>query len=203
MRSATSRIEREELDDDVHIQPSTEAGGLSPRGARRLAAEAFASALRPEIFGYFRRRSGSAEAAEEMAQEAILRFVEGDYDSASEEARPILFGIARHILADDLRRRRRESDLGMTSFDEMRIDMIPSTAPTPERILAAKHELSEATAIIQAMPPKVRTAFLLSRLHGLKHAQIAAHLGVSKSMVEKYIMDATARLLRGAGASLR
>ncbi len=198
MRSATSRIDGKELG-DVHRQPAFDVA----RPARRQAAGAFAAALRPELIGYFRRRLGRPETAEEMAQDAILRFVEGDYDPAGEEARPILFGIARHILADDLRRRRRENAVGMAPFDEARAAAIPSPAPTPERVLAAKNDLSAASAILSAMPAKARAAFLLSRLHGLKHAEIAVRLGVSKSMVEKYIMDASGRLMRDAKELLR
>lgn len=175
-----------------------EQGDMDETAQDRAAYDTFASALRPELLGYFRRRTGRAEAAEEMTQDAIVRFVEGGYDPRGGEARPIVYGIARHILADHLQRLRRENAVGMAPFDEDRVAAIPSAAPTPERILAAKHDLKQAAAVIETLPPKARAAFLLSRLHGLKHADIATRLGVSKSMVEKYIMDANARLMRGA-----
>lgn len=160
-------------------------------------------ALRSELIGYFKRRLPNQDMAEELAHETILRFVQGRYDPSKAEARPILFGIARHVLADDLRRRRRERGAGLAPFDEEGVASTPSTEPSPERALEAKHELATVASIVEGMPPRVRTAFLLSRLHGLKHAEIAARMSVSKSMVEKYIMDATARLLRNSRKSSR
>ncbi|MNU05701.1 putative RNA polymerase sigma factor FecI [compost metagenome] len=45
-------------------------------------------------------------------------------------------------------------------------------------------------ALLDGLPPKVRTAFLLSRLDGLGYKEIAAQLGVSLRSVESYMAKA-------------
>lgn len=50
--------------------------------------------------------------------------------------------------------------------------------------------LHEIDALLDGLPPKARSAFLLSQLEGLKYADIATRLGVSVSMVKKYMLQA-------------
>ncbi|KKT82336.1 MAG: ECF subfamily RNA polymerase sigma-70 factor, partial [Microgenomates group bacterium GW2011_GWC1_44_9] len=41
-------------------------------------------------------------------------------------------------------------------------------------------------AMLAQLPIRVRSAFLMSQLHGMTYAAIAAELGVSERMVKKY-----------------
>lgn len=45
-------------------------------------------------------------------------------------------------------------------------------------------------ALLDGLPTKARQAFLMSQLEGLKYAEIAERLGVSLSMVKKYMLQA-------------
>lgn len=55
-------------------------------------------------------------------------------------------------------------------------------------------ELKELVALVQAamdkLTPQQRRVFELSRLHGLKHREIAAEMNLSQETVKKYIMEA-------------
>jgi RNA polymerase sigma-70 factor (ECF subfamily) len=44
--------------------------------------------------------------------------------------------------------------------------------------------------LIEAMPPKCRESFVLNQIHGLDAAPIAARLGITESMVRKYVVRA-------------
>ena len=61
--------------------------------------------------------------------------------------------------------------------------------------MAAKQELAQLYALIDKLPNKIKVAFLLHRGRGLSYSEIAAEMGVSNSMVEKYITEAL-KLLR-------
>ena len=50
--------------------------------------------------------------------------------------------------------------------------------------------------VLDGLPPKVRHAFLLSQLEGLKYDDIAARLSVSVSMVKKYMLQAITHCVR-------
>ena len=49
------------------------------------------------------------------------------------------------------------------------------------------HTLNEVDALHNALPHKVRTAFLLSQLEGLGYAEIGERLGVTVRTVKRYM----------------
>ena len=44
---------------------------------------------------------------------------------------------------------------------------------------------------VATLSPQVRKAYLLRKVHGLSHKEIAAHEGIAVSTVEKHLMKAT------------
>jgi RNA polymerase sigma-70 factor (ECF subfamily) len=54
---------------------------------------------------------------------------------------------------------------------------------------------------LDELPERARHAFLLHRFEGLRHAAIAAHLGVTTRTVERDIASALAHLKRALFAS--
>ena len=62
--------------------------------------------------------------------------------------------------------------------------------PSPESQLILLETLARVDALLDGLRPKVRMAFLLSRLEGLSYKQIAVRLGVSLASVEKYMASA-------------
>jgi RNA polymerase sigma-70 factor (ECF subfamily) len=60
----------------------------------------------------------------------------------------------------------------------------------PERVLCGKEELRAATTALLSLPERTRTVFILRRLEGYRYRDIAAHLGISVSAVEKHMVRA-------------
>jgi RNA polymerase sigma-70 factor (ECF subfamily) len=48
--------------------------------------------------------------------------------------------------------------------------------------------LERVLEVLDELPPKCRTTFLLHRFEGLSYSQIARRLGVSRSAIEKQMM---------------
>ena len=63
-------------------------------------------------------------------------------------------------------------------------------APAPEAALLARERLQILDEALLQLPSNARQALLLNRIEGLTQAQIAQRLGVSESMVAKYIGQA-------------
>ena len=61
---------------------------------------------------------------------------------------------------------------------------------SPERTLLARERLELLDEALAALPPNARRALLMSRVNHLTFARIAEELGVSESMVAKYIAQA-------------
>jgi RNA polymerase sigma-70 factor (ECF subfamily) len=64
----------------------------------------------------------------------------------------------------------------------------------PLRILEGKEQLHAATASLLSLPERTRTVFILRRLEGRKFHDIATHLGISVSAVEKHMVRAIQHL---------
>ncbi|NVJ99684.1 MAG: RNA polymerase sigma factor [Alphaproteobacteria bacterium] len=131
--------------------------------------------------------------AEEIVQEAFIRF-QNKYDpveTASPEA--LLARIASNLLIDRVRERdaraAREDAWGKlhtAGADEFS----PVASVDPARALDAKQRLEAVMALLDTWPEKTRQVFLLHRFEGLSHAEIVARTGIPKSTVEKHMIRA-------------
>lgn len=125
---------------------------------------------------------------EDIAAEAMLRITRVAAQEAIQEPRAMLTVIARRIMCD-LRAR---SDLQHAYEDAIR--HLPAILePSAEERLVATQMLAQIERALQPLSVRARTAFLLSQVDGLRHAEIAQTLGVSVSMVRKYIASAMRR----------
>ena len=170
---------------------------LEPPGAR---TNAVAAELRRDLIAYIQRRDRTTE-IEDIVQEAFVRFHRAGHDLAAPDARPLLFVIARNIQLDGWksagREKKRRSVGDIHDLDGPHA--IASDAPPADQRLIGRQDLAAAAAVIRALPPKTRDAFLLHRFRAQTYRQIADRLGVSVSMVEKHIAEALRQLKRSRG----
>jgi RNA polymerase sigma-70 factor (ECF subfamily) len=71
----------------------------------------------------------------------------------------------------------------------------PLDDPSPEHRTAARQELRQVSALIEALPAKCREAFTLRKLQGLSQREVAGRMGISESTVEKHIGRALRTLM--------
>jgi RNA polymerase sigma-70 factor (ECF subfamily) len=107
-----------------------------------------------------------------------------------------IFALARNLLRDRARRLHTKAEARSISFDA--IDL-RCEAPTPDRSLELVQLLQHVEQALAALNPRAREAFMLHRVHGDSHTEIAAQMDISVSMVEKHIMSAI-RLLGSINA---
>ena len=62
--------------------------------------------------------------------------------------------------------------------------------------MVAGERLRRALAVIESMPDRRRTVFMMHRVEDMTHLQIARHLGISTKTVEKHIGLAMIQLSR-------
>jgi RNA polymerase sigma factor (sigma-70 family) len=137
------------------------------------------------LIRFLRGRVGSRNEALEVAQEAYVRLLSLDQPGAVSYLRAFLFKTAANI-AIDRRRRVRSYDrvTGGQLFTEF------SENRTPERQVAAEQTLRHLGSLIESMPAKCQASFVMSQIHGLDAATIAGQLGITDSMVRKYVVRA-------------
>lgn len=131
----------------------------------------------------------SFEAAE-IAQDVFVKLLSKNdvapIDLATiNEPRAYLTTVATHLLIDVKRRQKLEREyLALISH------LQPETLPCPQQIKIVIDTLNEILIMLEGMPVNVYRAFMLYRLDGLSHAEIAQQLNVSPSMVKQYIARA-------------
>ncbi|WP_198089204.1 sigma-70 family RNA polymerase sigma factor [Variovorax sp. E3] len=138
------------------------------------------------LVGWLRRKLGHAGDAADLAQDTFLRVL-GRPREVTEvrEPRAWLTTIAHGLVVDHVRRRTLER-----ACLEAIAALPEQQAPSPETQLLLVEALVRIDTMLDGLQPKARSAFLLSRLDGLGHAEIAQRLNVSLSSVEKYMATA-------------
>ncbi len=141
--------------------------------------------LYEELSRHLRRRTGSVARAEDALQDTYLRLLETE--SRGEEIRDeraFIYRVAGNLAIDAVRKEQRATGNGEAD------ESMPDPAPGPEQHTLAQARLRQLDQALRELPPNARLALLLFRVDGLSHAQIAARLSVSESMVAKYLARA-------------
>ncbi|MEJ5862606.1 sigma-70 family RNA polymerase sigma factor [Pseudomonas farsensis] len=139
-----------------------------------------------ELVSFLCARLGNRQAAEDVAHDAYLRVLERTAGEQIEHPRAFLYRTALNLVVDRHRRHlvRQAEPLEAIENDER--------WQTPALSQAVQHD--QRLALIQQaldeLPATCRDCFVLRKLDGLSHSQIAERLGISRSLVEKHIVNA-------------
>lgn len=139
--------------------------------------------VRSELLQFLTRRGGRG-VAEDVVQDTWLRLRERSDPEAWREPRAVLFTAAAN-LATDAHRRSAAADKVFSRGED--VEASACARSDPEAQADALGRLERLAVALERLPPACREAFLLNRLEGLSHAQIASRLGVSTKSVQRYI----------------
>ncbi|WP_183570266.1 RNA polymerase sigma factor [Methylorubrum rhodinum] len=135
------------------------------------------------------RMLGNPTDAADATQETYLRMLSALSRTGVEHPTALLFRIAHNVALRTRNRHRLERRLFADEGEADLVDIVDGMA-LPERQAIARQELRRLAAAVDALPPRCREVFLLSRFEGLANGEIAVRLGVSRNMVEKHIIKA-------------
>ncbi|WP_371345745.1 RNA polymerase sigma factor [Ancylobacter sp. IITR112] len=143
-----------------------------------------------ELASFAYRKLHDREAASDLVQDAFVRYIAHVQraDTVAETPRFFLWRIASNLILDLARRQRRRGQV--LALDAVSPHELADSAPSAERHLSARQEYRALRAALDELPANARNALILNRVERLTHAQIALRLGVSPSMVNKYISRA-------------
>jgi RNA polymerase sigma-70 factor (ECF subfamily) len=137
------------------------------------------------------RRSGAA-AAEDIVQDAYLRLARRANLSDIDNPRAYLYKIVDRILKRDAAR---SADVSLWTEPDVCIDALLAHDHGAQPQDETSTRLALCTAALDELPDLQRHAFLLHRVDGLTHAEVAQTLGLSKRTVERYVAKALAHCL--------
>jgi RNA polymerase sigma-70 factor, ECF subfamily len=150
---------------------------------------------RSRLFGLAYRLLGSRSDAEDMVQEAWLRWSQADTASIRDPEAWLVTATTR-LGIDRLRsaHRQREQYIGPWLPEPLEID----ESPGPDRRAEVAEQVSLAfLAVLERLGPEERAAFLLKEAFDYEYAQIAPLLGQSEANCRQMVHRARERLQAG------
>jgi RNA polymerase sigma factor (sigma-70 family) len=135
---------------------------------------------------YLRGLLPAQQDIEDVTQEAYLRAWIAEQSETIEQPKAFLFRIAKNLALNKLSKKSRL----ITDYIGQAGAMFGiETGAAIDEELEAEQRLGLYCEAIAALPDKQRQVFLLRKLHGMAHKEIADRLDVSKSSVEKYLRE--------------
>jgi RNA polymerase sigma-70 factor (ECF subfamily) len=156
------------------------------RTADREAAEELFNACYPRLAGWVRRLVDDDETAHEIAAEAFTRLL--SRWSSLENPQSYLYMIATNLVRDHWRK---------TSRERRAIRTITATVPREPSWQPAQDV--DVRALIESLPPRLRSAFLLHYYAGFGVKEVATLLGRPEGTVKADLHHARARLKAAVG----
>ncbi|MCV0440311.1 MAG: RNA polymerase sigma-70 factor [Hydrogenophaga sp.] len=148
--------------------------------------------LRPRLQGIAYRMLGSSAEAEEVVQDAWLRWHESAHDGL-QSADAWLVTITTRLSIDRLRSARvqREHYVG-TWLPE---PLLSAAAPSPEQMLERADDVSVAfLALLERLAPEARAAYLMREVFDADYGEVAEALGKTESACRQIVHRAKAQL---------
>lgn len=121
---------------------------------------------------------------EDVAQEAYLRAYSAEKRSDVQQPKAFLFRIAKNVALTRLTQKSRQ----ITDYlEESTAALLTEGGPAADDEVEASQSLGLYCEAVAALPERCRQVFLLRKVHGLKHREIAERLSLSVSAVEKHL----------------
>lgn len=154
-----------------------------------------------ELLFFATQRAGNA--AEDLVQEAYLRLLQHPDPQSIENVRAFLFRTTSNLTIDLHRRQmleaRYQPDFNAENEVDSEINRISDATPSPEIRIAHQQELDLLQQMLQELPEVTRYTFVLKRIEGLSHTEIAKRLGITERSSERHLATAIRHLLKHPG----
>lgn len=145
-------------------------------------------AHRTALIDYATPILGSREAAEDIVQDAFLRFDRATARVESpERALAYLYRIVRNLAFDVLKRRKieaRESKAGVPFWAQ------PQAAADPEQSLLLCDQVRAVSDVLDGLSVEMRIAVEMHRFGGFTLEEVAEHLGISVATAHRHVRTA-------------
>lgn len=135
---------------------------------------------------------GSREAAEDIVQDAFLKFFPSMGNGlGTEHALAYLYRIVRNLSFDVLKRRKVEKRVAK---DDGPFWALPQMKPTPEESLLLGDHIKIVSEILASLPLEVRVAAEMHRFGGFTLEEVAEHLDISVATAHRHVRTAILRI---------
>ena len=134
--------------------------------------------------GYLRRFTDSDQDIDDICQETMTRCLEAAKDREIRHPGAFLFGVARNVVRKRFERRSRSLLDFIADFapDDHAADVRPL-----DDIMNEQERLRRYDEAIARLPPRCRRVFVMRKVYGYSHREIADMLNISVKTVENHV----------------
>jgi len=133
---------------------------------------------------FLTRFLSSTQDIEDVVQESYLKALLAEKKHVINSPKAFLFRIARNEALKELKKKSRR----ITDYlEELDVPESSTTENLVEEVSISKQRLGLFCESALEMPPRCRKAFLMCKVYGFSYKEIASHLEISVSGVEKHI----------------
>lgn len=149
------------------------------------------AAYQPRLYSFLLRLSGRRDTAEDLAQETWLRLAKAAPTLRPDTViAPYLFTIARNAFTSH----RRWAMLDVSRLLTFGLEVMTTTAPSPEQDHERARSLAALEAALQSLPIASREVLLLVGVEGLEQDEVARMLGITYEALRQRLSRARAQL---------
>lgn len=142
---------------------------------------------------FFRARLGVQGDVEDLLQDLYLKVSAIEPGHEVRDPRAYLYRLASNLMMDRWRSARRTAARdGAWRQVAHRIGVTEDMddAPSAEAVVASRERLAALMAALPSLPEKTQRVFRMHKFEGVSYADVASTLGISRSSVEKHMMEA-------------
>jgi len=174
-------------------EPLADAPGRSePAGGSSAAAQGQSATLaeiarnhHSALVRFLALRTGSAEDAKEIVQEAYAKVLALDRPDTVSFQLGYLWRIAANLAIDRKRQRMARARLA-----SLALQPTDRCSPSTESVVESRERLAIVQKAIAQLPPRCREAFLLRIVEGQRFARVGREMGISERMAKVHVARA-------------
>ncbi len=145
-----------------------------------------------DLHDFLYYKYGADNNPKDLVQEAFIKLWNNCKNVLPEKARSFLFTVANNQMLNEIAKKK-------TSLNYQQQKQKTHTSESPEYVLEEKEYMNKVQKALEDLTEEQRVTFLLNRIEGKKHQEIADMLGISRKAVEKRIYTTLAILREKIG----
>ncbi len=136
-----------------------------------------------DVHNFLYYKYGAQYNPRDKAQDAFIRLWDNCAKVTLSKAKSFLFTVANNLMLNEIKHQK-------VVLKHQKINTRRYNNETPEFILEQEEYLEKYNKVLSSLKEEQRVAFLLSKVEGKKHSEIAEFLGVTQKVVEYRIYSA-------------
>jgi RNA polymerase sigma-70 factor (ECF subfamily) len=146
-----------------------------------------------ELHDFLYYKYGIENNPKDLVQEAFIKLWDNCHKVVREKAKSFLFTVANRQMLNELSKKKTvlnyiKNEPGKQNTDE-----------SPEYLMQEKEYSERLRLALEGLSEEQRTAFMMNRIEGKRHKEIAELLGISRKAVEKRIYTALKKIRKQVG----